>query len=134
MEDKLKELDIPFLYVTDYLEEPPLGKAEWPVALSEVVEKCAEGEKGFAQISVRYNALKQRVANNPSDAPSVMLNIPYGDSWFIQRCGPVDCRCRRRLHLQEEHRQYLDPHRHERSLPARLDRRHVAECRHGEHA
>lgn len=39
MEDKLKELDIPFLYVTDYLEESPLGKAESLLTLSEVIGK-----------------------------------------------------------------------------------------------
>lgn len=83
MEPKLRELGIPFLYVGDYLEESPLGKAEWLVALSEVVGKRAEGEKVFAEIPVRYNALKQRVAENALDAPSVMLNMPYGDSWFM---------------------------------------------------
>lgn len=83
MEPKLRELDIPFLYVGDYLEESPLGKAEWLVVLSEVVGKRAEGEKVFAEIPVRYNALKQRVAENTLDAPSVMLNMPYGDSWFM---------------------------------------------------
>lgn len=83
MEPKLRELGIPFLYVGDYLEESPLGKAEWLVALSEVVGKRAEGEKVFAEIPVRYNALKQRVAENALDAPSVMLNMPYGDSWFL---------------------------------------------------
>ncbi len=83
MEPKLRELGIPFLYVGDYLEESPLGKAEWLVVLSEVVGKRAEGEKVFAEIPVRYNALKQRVAENTLDAPSVMLNMPYGDSWFM---------------------------------------------------
>ncbi len=83
MEPKLRELGIPFLYVGDYLEESPLGKAEWMVALSEVVGKRAEGEKVFAEIPARYNALKQRVAENALDAPSVMLNMPYGDSWFL---------------------------------------------------
>ncbi len=39
MEDKLKELDIPFLYVADYLEESPLGKAESLLTLSEVIRK-----------------------------------------------------------------------------------------------
>ena len=33
MEDKLKELDIPFIYVADYLEESPL------LTLSEVIRK-----------------------------------------------------------------------------------------------
>lgn len=83
MEGKLKELGIPFMYVGDYLEESPLGKAEWLVALSEVVGKRAEGEKVFSGIPVRYNALKQKVVDAAPDAPSVMLNTPYGDSWFM---------------------------------------------------
>lgn len=87
MEPKLRELGIPFMYVGDYLEESPLGKAEWMVALSEVVGCRSEGEKVFAEIPVRYNALKQRVAENALDAPSVMLNMPYGDSWFMPSAG-----------------------------------------------
>ena len=69
------------------MEESPLGKAEWLVALSEVVGRRAEGEKVFVEIPVRYNALKQRVADNALDAPSVMLNTPYGDSWFMPSTG-----------------------------------------------
>lgn len=83
MEGKLKELGIPFLYVGDYLEESPLGKAEWMVALAEVVGKRSAGEQVFAEIPVRYRALRQRVAESASEAPKVMLNIPYGDSWFM---------------------------------------------------
>lgn len=83
MEGKLNELGIPFMYVGDYLEESPLGKAEWLVALSELVGKLEDGEKAFAGIPARYNALKKRVADSVLDAPSVMLNAPYGDSWFM---------------------------------------------------
>lgn len=83
MEGKLNELGIPFMYVGDYLEESPLGKAEWMVALSEVVGKRTEGEQVFGGIPVRYNELKKRVADTVLDAPSVMLNTPYGDSWFM---------------------------------------------------
>ena len=83
MESKLKELGIPFMYVGDYLEESPLGKAEWMVALSEVVDKRENGKKTFATIPVQYNALKKKVAENAKNSPTVMLNIPYGDSWFM---------------------------------------------------
>lgn len=83
MEGKLIELGIPYMYVGDYLEESPLGKAEWLVALSEIIGKREAGEKVFADIPVRYNALKQKVADTVFDAPSVMLNTPYGDSWFM---------------------------------------------------
>ncbi len=36
VESKLRELDIPFIYIGDYLESSPLGKAEWMVALAEI--------------------------------------------------------------------------------------------------
>ena len=74
MEGKLNELGIPFMYVGDYLEESPLGKAEWMVTLSEVIGKRNEGVKTFAGIPDRYNALKKKVAETVLDAPSVMLN------------------------------------------------------------
>lgn len=83
MEDKLSELGIPYMYVGDYLEESPLGKAEWLVALSEIIGKRESGEKVFAEIPVRYNALREKVASSALDAPSVMINTPYGDSWFM---------------------------------------------------
>ncbi|MCM1371537.1 MAG: ABC transporter substrate-binding protein [Bacteroides sp.] len=87
MERKLTELGIPYIYIGDYLEESPLGKAEWMVAVSEVAGRREDGEKAFAEIPVRYNALKQKVADNVLDAPSVMLNTPYGDSWFMPSVG-----------------------------------------------
>lgn len=83
MEGKLKELGIPYMYVGDYLEESPLGKAEWMVALAEIAGIRDAGEKIFAGIPDRYNALKKKVADAAVDAPSVMINTPYNDSWFM---------------------------------------------------
>lgn len=83
IEGKLKELGIPYMYVGDYVENSPLGKAEWMVALSEIIGQRAEGEKAFAGIPERYNDLKNKVADSVLDAPSVMFNTPYGDSWFM---------------------------------------------------
>ena len=83
MEGKLKELGIPYMYVGDYLEDSPLGKAEWLVALSEVVGKLAEGEKVFAEIPQRYNVLKNKVAEANLVLPKIMVNTPYGDSWSM---------------------------------------------------
>ncbi len=83
MESKLRELEIPFMYVGEYLEESPLGKAEWMVALAEVCGARDESERVFGEIAMRYNALKKTVADSAGKAPKVMLNIPYGDSWFM---------------------------------------------------
>lgn len=82
MESKLKELGIPFMYVGDYLEESPLGKAEWMVALAEVCGKRDGGAEIFGKLPERYEAVKAR-ARNVADRPKVMLNSPYRDSWFM---------------------------------------------------
>lgn len=83
MEPKLKELEIPFAYIGEYLEESPLGKAEWLVAISELIGKHTEGEKVFSEIPTRYNELKEKVTAATSSNPKVMINTPYGDSWFM---------------------------------------------------
>lgn len=87
MEAKLRELEIPFVYIGEYLEEEPLGKAEWLVAVAETVGRRPAAEEIFAAIPERYDALKRRVAAETSDTPSVMLNTPYGDSWFMPSAG-----------------------------------------------
>lgn len=83
MEGKLTELGIPFMYVGDYLEESPLGKAEWMVALAELAGCREKGESAFAAIPERYNALKRKVAESSLPAPKVMINTPYGDTWYM---------------------------------------------------
>lgn len=87
LEPKLRELGIPFLYVGEYLEESPLGKAEWMVAVGEAVGRRAEAERRFAGIPARYDALKACAAAAASAVPTVMLNTPYGDSWFMAPTG-----------------------------------------------
>ena len=82
MEGKLSELGIPYMYVGDYLEESPLGKAEWLVALSEVLGEREKGKQVFAEIPKRYNTIKQ-LAAQAADTPKVMFNTPYGDTWFM---------------------------------------------------
>ena len=83
MEAKLRELGIPFLYIGDYIEESPLGKAEWLVAVAETVGKRLLGEETYSAIPLRYNALAKKVKYLSERNPRVMLNTPYGDSWVM---------------------------------------------------
>lgn len=83
MESKLRELNTPYIYIGDYLEESPLGKAEWIVPIAEIIGDRRKGEETFKAIAGRYNELKKKVADTVIETPSVMLNIPYGDSWFM---------------------------------------------------
>ena len=83
MESKLNELDIPYIYVGEYVEEDPLGKAEWLIALAEIVGLRKQGLTYFAELPQRYEQLKSMAAAAQTPAPKVMLNTPYADSWFM---------------------------------------------------
>lgn len=89
MEPKLKELGIPYVYIGEYLEDSALGKAEWIVAVAEIVGKRDEGIKAFSAIPERYNAIREKAADclKHSSRPKVMINLPYGDSWFMAPTG-----------------------------------------------
>ena len=79
---KLTEIGIPYIYIGDYIESSPLGKAEWVVAIAAICGIQQRGEEYFSALESRYNALKQSVSQYTS-RPKVMLNTPYNDSWFM---------------------------------------------------
>lgn len=83
MESKLDELGIPYIYIGEYVEEDPLGKAEWLIALAEIVGLRQQGLIYFAELPQRYEQLKSMAASAHTPAPKVMLNTPYADSWFM---------------------------------------------------
>ena len=82
MTDKLDELRIPYIYIGDYLEQDPLGKAEWVVALSALCGVETEGKSFFEGVERRYNALREQ-KHCSAYKPRVMLNLPYRDTWFM---------------------------------------------------
>lgn len=83
MEPKLKELGIPYLYIGDYLEENPLGKAEWILPIAEILGKRELGISKFQEIEKRYNTLKDEIGLENKKKPKVMVNAPFLDSWFM---------------------------------------------------
>lgn len=79
---KLRDLDIPYLYLGDYTEESPLGKAEWLVAVAEIMGCRELGIERFTAIEQRYIDTKNSVQCTTS-APKVMFNLPYQDVWYM---------------------------------------------------
>ena len=79
---KLRNLGIPYLYLGDYTEESPLGKAEWVVAVAEIMGCRERGVETFNSIVERYNEVRSRVVRS-KDAPKVMFNLPYQDVWYM---------------------------------------------------
>ena len=80
---KLDELNIPYFYLGDYVEESPLAKAEWTVVVAEILGIRERGEELFAGIAERYNALREQVAASATERPTVMFNTPYRDTWYM---------------------------------------------------
>lgn len=81
---KLRELNIPYFYFGDYVEESPLGKAEWIVAMAEILGLSERGEECFRQIEGRYLSIVERLnAEEGLSRPTVMFNTPYRDTWYM---------------------------------------------------
>lgn len=78
---KLRELGIPYLYLGDYTEQSPLGKAEWIVAIAEIVGCRELGIEIFNDVVARYEELRGKVAT--TSRPKVMFNLPYQDVWYM---------------------------------------------------
>lgn len=83
LEPKLKELNIPFIYIGDYVEESPLGKAEWLVPIAEIIGNREKGIEIFNNIVLRYEDLKNKIIENDLNYPKVMLNAPFNGSWYM---------------------------------------------------
>ena len=79
---KLRELGIPYIYLGDYTEQSPLGKAEWVVAIAEIMGVTETGISLFSEVEERYLEVKGSVAKGVR-RPKVMLNTPYQDVWYM---------------------------------------------------
>ncbi len=82
---KLREMGVPYVFVGEYLEESPLGRTEWIVALGEICGIGDEAKMHFGAIERAYNDLKSEAAElaETADRPEVMFNAPYRDVWYV---------------------------------------------------
>lgn len=88
--DKMKELGMTVIFIGEYLENSPLGKAEWIVPMGEFLDKREEAQDLFADIAREYENVARIAAQAVSQAaskavskPKIMLNSPWRDSWFV---------------------------------------------------
>lgn len=79
--DKIKETGIPVYYNSDFLEESPLGRAEWIKFFGALLGKKEVADSIFNSIKTSYLTLKQMVLE--VDKPSILSGIVYGDIWFL---------------------------------------------------
>lgn len=83
--DQLKPIQksgIPVILNADYLENSPLGRAEWLKLTAVLLNKYEEGDSLFKSIEENYLTTK-KLAEKTDEKPSVMTGVMYGDVWYV---------------------------------------------------
>lgn len=79
---KLNQLGVPVVLVADYLENSPLGKAEWLKFFSLFFEKYDAAQQLFDATKNRYMEIKELV-EGVEHKPTVFFNLPWKDIWYM---------------------------------------------------
>ena len=79
---RLRSLGVRVLVLHDHLEDHPLARAEYIRMYGALTGRQALADSLFEEISSRYESLAAR-PDDKSDRVNVLLNVPYGDAWYI---------------------------------------------------
>lgn len=72
---------IPVVYNGDWVEQTPLGKAEWIKFFGALLDKGKEADSIFKIIETNYNAVKD-IAKKTKKTPSIISGALYKDVWY----------------------------------------------------
>ena len=78
----IKEAGIPVVLNAEYLEQHPLGRAEWIKMAGIIFDKVDMADSVFNFIEAQYLEARN-LATTSAIKPRVMSGIVYGDSWFV---------------------------------------------------
>jgi len=81
--NKLRDLGINIMFNGDYLEVDPLAKAEWIKLFGALYCKEELADSIYNAEMIAYNAIRDYVNENLSQKPSVLLGLPFKDTWYI---------------------------------------------------
>ena len=79
---KLKDLKIPVVFIGDYLEDSPLGKAEWLKVFGMILGKYDEADDLFNKMQQECNITKDLVSG-VEYKPKIFINLPWNDVWYF---------------------------------------------------
>lgn len=77
---------VPVLLNSEWVETTPLGRAEWVKVLAALLNKEALVNQKFDQVAREYHRLAA-LAGQDSKRPSVILNLPFKDVWYVPEAG-----------------------------------------------
>jgi len=79
---KLEDLGIPVVINAEYLEETPLGRAEWLKFVAAFFNREDDADRIFSETAKQYLQLKQK-ALQAGHQPVVITGFPYKDNWWV---------------------------------------------------
>jgi iron complex transport system substrate-binding protein len=80
--ETLQRSQIPVIYNGDWVEETPLGKAEWIKFFAPFFKKETEANTIFAEIEKSYVDAK-KIAKTAHTVPTVLSGALYKDVWYL---------------------------------------------------
>jgi iron complex transport system substrate-binding protein len=80
---KISELGVKIMFNADYLETDPLGKAEWIKVFGALFCKENLADSIFQAEVISYNSIKSSIEEGKFSRPSVLLGLPFRDTWFV---------------------------------------------------
>lgn len=84
--DFLVGCGVPVLFMAEYLEESPLGRAEWIKFIGLLIGKGQEAEVFFDGVASRYREL-EAIGTMEQDRPVIMSGAPFGGTWYVPKGG-----------------------------------------------
>lgn len=78
----LEKLGVPMIWMADYLEHSPLGRAEWILLLGELYGKREEAADVFNKVRDNYLSYCDTVALD-SKRPVVITEKPMSGTWYV---------------------------------------------------
>ena len=78
---RIEEMGIPVVLNMEYLENHPLGRAEWIKLVGILTGKTQEADRIFQIVKSRYRDLKMKVAFS-SSLPTVFTGSRYNTIWY----------------------------------------------------
>lgn len=79
---RIEKLGIPIIECADYMEESPLGRAEWMHFYGRLFGVAARADSLFAVVDSCYNSMKSRAAQSV-ECPLIMSDMMHASTWYI---------------------------------------------------
>jgi cobalamin transport system substrate-binding protein len=78
----LMDAGVPVLLNTEWLENTPLGRAEWVKLMAALVNKEDEVNPKFDSLANEYNRLAE-LGRAAANRPAVIIGMPFKGDWFV---------------------------------------------------